>query len=217
MQILRNKFHVFDPLWHVQVVLAGVIILQLLLPNDLTRLPHLLLPGLELLCLAVLQIVTPRKAMYESRSRRITVLALIIIVLLANVSSLQLLLTALFTVSKNNAPHLLLAAVNIYIVNIVVFGLLYWEMDNGGPGVRRGTDIENRDFLFPQQNMGQAFKHTWYPTFFDYLYVSSTNGTAFSPTDTMPLSRRAKFLMSVQAVVSLLIVVLVAARAINVL
>ncbi len=217
MQLFRNKHHEFDPLWHVQLVLLGVVILQLLLPSSLSLLPKPVLPALEFLCLIVLQIVTPRAATFESRARRLIVLLLIGLVLLANVSSLELVLHALFSADKNNASRLLLSAANIYITNIVMFALFYWEIDNGGPGNRRKNELEERDFLFPQQNLGYSLKRQWYPTFFDYLYVSVTNGTAFSPTDTMPLSRRAKFLMGLQAAVSLLVVVLIAARAINVL
>jgi uncharacterized membrane protein len=215
MQLFRDKHHVVDPLWHVQLVLLGVIVLQLALPVDLTLLPKYVLPTLELLCMIVLQIVTPKTAVYESRLRRGVMLALIGIVLLANLSSLELVLQALFSANKTDAPHLLLFALDIYITNIVVFAMFYWEMDNGGPGARRANDTETRDFLFPQQNM--AAKRTWYPTFFDYLYVSLTNGTAFSPTDTMPLTRRAKFLMGLQAVMSLVVAIVVVARAINTL
>ena len=215
MTLFRDKHHNFDPLWHVQIVLLAVIALQILLPTDLILLPKFVLPALELLCMIMMQIVTPKKAVFESPARRAVVLILIAVVLLANVSSLELVLNALFSTDKNNAPHLLLASVDIYITNIVMFALFFWEMDNGGPGRRRRAEAETRDFLFPQQASSPS--HRWNPTFFDYLYVSVTNGTAFSPTDTMPLTRRAKFLMSIEALVSLLIVVLVTARAVNVL
>ncbi|HSX15795.1 MAG TPA: hypothetical protein VLF40_03320 [Candidatus Saccharimonadales bacterium] len=215
MQLFRDRHHAVDPLWHVQLVLLGVIILQLALPDNLILLPRYVLPALELICIATLQLVTPKRAVFESPLRRLVILTLIAAVLVANVSSLQLVLHALFTAGKNDAPHLLLASANIYITNIVMFALFFWEMDNGGPGLRRRDAADTRDFLFPQQASGA--RHSWYPTFFDYLYVSVTNGTAFSPTDTLPLSRRAKFLMSIEALVSLLIVVLVTARAVNVL
>ena len=217
MQLFRDKHHEVDPLWHVQLILLGAVVLQLLLPTDLTWFPKYILPGLELLCMVVLQVVTPKTAVFESSLRRAVVLALIIVVLAANVSSLELVLQAIFSASKSDAPHLLLAAVDIYVTNVVMFALFYWEMDNGGPGARRKDEAETRDFLFPQQSMDLPRRHKWYPTFFDYLYVSITNATAFSPTDTMPLSRRAKSLMGLQALVSLLIVVLIAARAINTL
>jgi len=217
MKLFVDKRHEVDPLWHVQLVLLGVIILQSLLPDSLVFFPRYVLPALELVCMLALWAVTPKKAVFESPVRRIVILTLIGVVLVANVSSLELVLHALFTAGKNDAPHLLLASADIYITNIVMFALFFWEMDNGGPGARRRASIEERDFLFPQQNLSYGLKPAWFPTFFDYLYVSVTNGTAFSPTDTMPLTRRAKFLMSAQALVSLLIVVLVTARAVNVL
>ena len=211
--MLRNKHHDRDPLWHVQLVLVGVIILQLLLPARLIALPQFLLPVLELLCLIVLQIVTPKKAVFESNLRRLFVLALIALVAVANATSLQLLLEALFTAGKSDAPELLSSAVGIYVTNVVVFALLYWEMDGGGPGARRANKHDENDFLFPQQQANIR----WYPTFTDYLYVSTTNATAFSPTDTLPLSRRAKMIMALQAFLSLLVVAVIAARAINIL
>jgi len=211
--MLRNKHHDRDPLWHVQLVLIGVIVLQLLLPARLIALPKFLLPMLELLSLIVLQVVTPKKAVFESNVRRLFVLALIALVAVANATSLQLLLEALFTAGKSDAPELLSSAVGIYVTNIVVFALLYWEMDGGGPGTRRANKHDENDFLFPQQQADIR----WYPTFTDYLYVSTTNATAFSPTDTLPLSRRAKMIMALQAFLSLLVVAVIAARAINIL
>ena len=213
MPVLRNKHHKRDPLWHVQLVLVGVIVLQLLLPARLIALPKLLLPVLEVACLVVLQFVTPSKPVFESGLRRIFAFALIALVAIANATSLQLLLQALFTAGKADAPELLSSAVAIYATNVVVFALLYWEMDGGGPGIRRANKDDENDFLFPQQQAGV----TWFPTFTDYLYVSTTNATAFSPTDTLPLSRRAKMIMALQAFLSLLVVAIIAARAINIL
>jgi hypothetical protein len=116
----------------------------------------------------------------------------------------------------SNGRELLLAAVNIYLTNVIIFGVFYWELDGGGPGHRRSLSHRERDFLFPQMltpELGQG----WHPTVLDYLYVSATNATAFSPTDTMPLTRRAKALMLVQALASLAALALVAARAVNIL
>lgn len=217
MNFFRNKHHEHDPLWHVQLILLGVIVLQLLLPARLNLLPKLVLPILELICLVVLQFVTPKAPMYSSRIRHLVAVALIVVVTIANASSLELLIRALVHATKTEAPSLLISAVSIYVTNIVVFGLLYWEMDGGGPGVRRSNDTNSRDFLFPQQNISYQQKVIWHPTFIDYLYVSITNATAFSPTDTMPLSRRSKMIMGGQAFLSLLVIALVAARAINIL
>jgi hypothetical protein len=214
MAILANKHHRVDPLWHVQVVLLGVITLQLLLPNELIALPKFILPALEFLCVVALQIVTPKKPVFTSTRRRLVVIALILFVAVANITSLELLVDAMLVATHVQASHLLLSALSIYVTNIAVFGLLYWEMDDGGPGLRRKAEADEQDFLFPQQTFRDKL---WYPTFLDYMYVSTTNATAFSPTDTLPLSRRAKMLMAVQALLSILVVVLVTARAINIL
>lgn len=217
MQLLRNKHHPVDPVWHVHLVLFVAIIIQLLLPNRLTAFPRFLIPGLIALSMVGLQLFTPKVAVFASRLRRFVVLTLIVCVAAANISSLQLLLRAMLHATHVDAPELLLSAAGIYLTNIIVFGLLYWEMDAGGPGRRRKADLREHDFVFPQQTFSSELRHPWNATFFDYLYVSTTNATAFSPTDTLPLSRRAKFIMGVQALVSLIAVVLIAARAINIL
>jgi hypothetical protein len=117
----------------------------------------------------------------------------------------------------SDGRRLILTAVNIYLTNIIIFGLWYWELDGGGPGARAKIAKHEHDFLFPQ-DQNEDYRHPkWLPTFVDYLYVSSTNGMAFSPTDTLPLSRRAKLLMLAQATLSLVTVALVAARAVNIL
>ncbi len=217
MNYLKNKMHETDPLWHVQLALAIAVLIQLLLPSDLIAFPHYLIPGLIIICMIGLQILTPKAAVYTSPPRRFFVLLLIASIAIASVSSLKLLLEAMLSASSEQAPHLLLAAAGIYLTNVIAFALMYWEMDNGGPGKRRKPEVDGRDFLFPQQDLGYKLSHKWEPTFIDYLYVSVTNATAFSPTDTMPLSRRAKSIMGLQAFASLIIVVLIAARAINIL
>jgi hypothetical protein len=107
--------------------------------------------------------------------------------------------------------------VQIWLTNVIVFGLWYWDLDRGGPIERRRIHHRQPDFLFPQMVTPGAAPEPWCPHFVDYLYVSFTNATAFSPTDTMPLTAWAKLLMMVQSLASLLTVVLVAARAVNIL
>jgi uncharacterized membrane protein len=164
-----------------------------------------------------LQFSTPKAPTFRSPARHLLAITLLVLVALANFTSLQLLLRSLLHATSADAPTLLLSGIGIYVTNIVIFGLLYWEMDGGGPGTRRTNNPSDRDFLFPQQNLGDTFDKKWHPTFIDYFYVSLTNATAFSPTDTLPLSRRAKMIMSAQALSSLIVVVLIAARAINIL
>ncbi|MBX9793989.1 MAG: hypothetical protein K2Y02_06835 [Burkholderiaceae bacterium] len=112
---------------------------------------------------------------------------------------------------------LLLDALNIWFTNIVVFALWFWNLDRGGPARAGLGDDQRPDFLFPQMLGSGDEDPAWRPGFIDYFYVSFTNATAFSPTDTMPLSPQSKLLMAVEATVSLLTVGLVAARAVNIL
>ena len=113
-----------------------------------------------------------------------------------------------------NFGELLLTGFAIYTTNMIVFGLIFWEVEDGGPVARlRAHDRHARDFRFPQDDDSSG----WRPQFWDYLYVSLTNSIAFSPTDTMPLSLRAKALMGLASFVAAVTVLLVAARAVNVL
>ena len=215
---LRNKHYATEPVWHVQTAMLFAIALQLLLPDQYVVFSRYGLIAIEFLLLVALSFTTPKQPIFKSISRRINVFFLISLTSLANGY-------ALFEVSRNllasghinNGKTLILAAVNIYLTNIIIFGLWYWEMDGGGPGERRQTLSHAKDFLFAQ-DQNEEYRHPgWQPTFIDYLYLSSTNGMAFSPTDTLPLSRRAKILMLGQATISLVAVALVAARAVNIL
>jgi uncharacterized membrane protein len=115
------------------------------------------------------------------------------------------------------AAELLRAAVHMWVVNVLLFGLWYWQLDGGGPLNRPTCASHERDFLFPQHSEPELAGSGWRPQFLDYLYVSFTNAAAFSPTDTMPLSRWAKMLMLLQSAISLTLAVMVVARAVNIL
>jgi len=215
---LGNKNREHEPIWHVQATMLAAIVLQLLLPDRYVFGSRYLLVGIEALLLIAMSFTTPKERIFQSISRRINVFSLIVLTGVANGYSLVEVARQLLQNGQvNNGRELILTAVNIYLTNIIIFGLWYWEMDAGGPGQRACAAKHEQDFLFPQ-NQNEDFKHPlWRPTFIDYLYVSSTNGMAFSPTDTMPLSRRAKILMLIQATISLVAVALVAARAVNIL
>jgi hypothetical protein len=150
-------------------------------------------------------------------SRRILTLTMIAILTLANAASIYLLVHVLVNGGKVVASPLLRAAVHLWCVNVLVFALWFWQLDGGGPVKRLKTAISERDFYFPQQTDPALFGTQWQPTFIDYLYVSYTNSSAFSPTDTMPLSRWAKVLMLVQSAISLALGLMVVARAVNIL
>ena len=165
-----------------------------------------------------LVVTTPKTPIFKSIARRLNAVTLISLVGIANLITLQRLAHFLLLGGHiTNGRELLVASVNIYITNIIIFGMLYWEIDGGGPGKRVNQLPEERDFMYPQMSSPEASVKNWHPAFMDYLYVSITNATAFSPTDTMPMSHRAKLLMGLQATASLITVALIAARAVNIL
>lgn len=209
-----------EPVWHVQLAVACAIGLQLALADKVTVGPRYVIAGLEVFLLLVLAVTTHDSLLHRSgRLRRTAGLILTGLISLANITSLILVISHLLTnPSDADGRGLIYSALAIFITNIIMFGLWYWQLDGGGPG-GRGTHTPPVDFLFPQKTADVTITEqpNWQPTFFDYLYVSITNATAFSPTDSMPLTHRAKFLMSLQGLTSLLTIALVAARAINIL
>ena len=172
--------------------------------------------GLEALLLLSLVITTPRDPREESRAHRRLQAALISLLAVANgVAVVQL---ARFLVLGGNADgrSLILSGLVVWMTNIVLFGLIFWELDRGGPRARARSEGQKSDFQFPQMT-DEGLSRGWHPEFFDYLYVSFTNSTSLSPADTMPLSRRVKGLMAVQALASFLLLALVVSRAVSIL
>jgi len=197
---------------------AATIVLYVTLPDRFVLGPKWVLPALEASLLVPLSLTAPHRRVDESRQRRLAALALIALVNIANVASLALLVHSIVRGSRFSGHDLIYSAIQIWLTNAVVFGLWYWELDGGGPAVRLSAERRRPDFLFPQMTNPEASGVPgWKPMFFDYLYVSFTNATAFSPTDTMPLTLWAKGLMLAQSLASLITVALVAARAVNIL
>lgn len=203
--------------WPATAAVILALGLQAALPGRLTIGPWWVVPALEAALVVPLMIVNPSRLSRESRDARVLSLALIGLVNGANIASLALLVHLLVNGAKANGKQLILAAVGIWLTQVLVFALWYWETDRGGPVARTTADHPPPDLLFPQMENPAVQRHPWYPTFVDYLYVSLTNSTAFSPTDTMPLSARAKALMGIQSLVSLTTIAVVGARAVNIL
>ncbi len=199
----RKDINAKEPRWHIILAIFIAIGLGLILSDKLTFNLKYVVAGLEFL-LIILLIVVPFKPV----AKRLFAILLLALISAFNLISLVVVISALFGGLHIDGRELLISSVAIYLTNIIVFGLWYWELDN--------TRLSTADFLFAQQT-NQKVDPGWKPTFFDYLYISITNATAFSPTDTMPLTHRAKLLMSVQSIVSLVTVALVVARAVNIL
>jgi hypothetical protein len=203
--------------WPAALAVAAAIALQLLVPAEVAPDARFVLPALELALLVGLVVVNPFRVDRESTVLRVGGLALTGLVALANGWSVVLLVDHLLTGRAGSPGELLGTGGAIWLTNVIVFGLVYWELDRGGPAARAAAVDDRPDFLFPQMQAPEIAGRDWEPGFVDYAYLSFTNATAFSPTDVLPLSRWAKLTMAVQAGVSLVVVVLVVARAINAL
>jgi uncharacterized membrane protein len=204
--------------WPALLAVAVVIVLQARLPEQMTVGSRWLLPGLEALLLVVLLVANPLRMDRESTVLRILGIALAAMVGLATAWSVMSLVLGLVGGRfGDDAPALLSTGGSILLTNVITFALLFWEFDRGGPAARAAGRAEHPDFLFAQMQVPDMADPEWEPTFVDYLYLAFTNSTAFSPTDTLPLSRWAKMTMLFESIVSLVTVVLVVARAVNVL
>lgn len=192
---------------------------QLLLAPQFTVLrPRWLVPGLEVALLTSLTAINPVRLTRETMIGRWLSLLLVALISADNGASAVLLDSKLIEGTAGGAAGPLLASgAAIYLTNIIVFGIWYWELDRGGPYARAGARKRYPDFLFPQMTQQHLAPKSWRPQFSDYLYVSFTNATAFSPTDTMPLTRWAKHLMTLQSGIALSTTALVIARAVNIL
>jgi uncharacterized membrane protein len=205
--------------WQAALATVVAVALQYPLSGRLVLVhPVWLLPTAQILLLLGLVVVNPRRINRESRVIRLLSLTLAALLSLANAYSLvRLAIDLVQGTEGNNAGPLLVTGGIIWLTNVVVFGLWYWEFDRGGPVARAHADRMYPDFQFVQMASPQLAPPDWEPAFGDYLYLSFTNATAFSPTDTMPLSRWAKMGMTLQAAVSIVTVALVVARAVNIL
>ena len=152
--------------------------------------------------------------------RREIVIALLGLVWVFNVLGVAVLVISLVSHSAIHitGQQLLLSGGVVWFTNVIAFGLAFWELDSGGPVARALASATRKpDFQFPQDENPELAREGWAPRLWDYFYVSLTNAMAFSPTDAMPLTRLAKSLMAAESTLSAITVLLVAARAVNIL
>jgi hypothetical protein len=218
-----------EPRFPAVVAVLVAMALYALLPETLLVLPRLLIPALGVLLLIAVTVINPRRLTRQTRFSRVASLALVALIGLANTVSLVMLLRELLASQVQDGRALLVAALQVWLTNVIVFGLAYWELDRGGPVTRTQKPREQippADFRFSQDEnhdtvsevaVGSSKTSGWVPALHDYLYVSLTNSTAFSPTDTMPLTGRAKLLMGVEATSALVVSVLVISRGVGIL
>jgi len=201
------------PRWPAAVALLTVGVLYAVLSEGLSLGPRAFVPALVAVLLVPLMTAHLRGS--HRLARRIS-FGVIGFVTIAVVVSAFLLVSSALRVGTS-APALLRDAALLWIINVVTFSVWYWETDGGGPARRRREGHRSEDFLFPQMNLGGGVARGWSPGFLDYLFLAFNTSTAFSPTDTAVLSRRAKVLMMMQALLSLVILAVLVSRAINAL
>lgn len=203
------------------VVLAAVfaIVVPFFMPSDFVNRGRTIVAALEAALLVAMLLMDPGRIDRRSRAVRNVRIALIVVLVAGSATSSIRLVSAILGESggTDSATELLWAGGLIWLYLVVAFGFLYWELDSGGPGERAHAVRRHPDLLFPQQMNPELAPPGWRPVFVDYLYVGFTAAIAFSPTDAMPLARWAKAAMAIEATVSIVIVGLVVARAVNIL
>lgn len=214
-----------EPRWHAALAVAVALVLYVTLPPKVIVGPVWVLPAIVLLILVPLLVIAPHRHR-EAAWQRWASIAQIAILGGFNIGTIVLLFV--WQLSEHHhkqfsGEQLLVAAAQIWLTNVIVYALWFWELDGRGPDVRVHCDfqheIRHADFLFPQMALQPETRDrlNWKPKFFDYVFLSFTNATAFSPTDTFPLTRAAKMLMMAEAIKSLVTIALIAGRAINIL
>jgi hypothetical protein len=202
----------------VAIAIGVAVVLQLAIPDKYGLQPRWVVPTLEVVLLVVLTAINPIRLTRSTRVGRYASYTAVAAITIDNAVSAGLLdHDILSSRASGDALGLLGSGAAIYLTNIIAFGVWYWELDRGGPFARAEARRPYPDFLFPQMSSPELAPPNWRPQFLDYLYVSFTNVMAFSPTDTMPLSRWAKGLMGLQSAIALSTVALVIARAVNVI
>jgi uncharacterized membrane protein len=204
--------------WPAALAVGAMVAIQLMLPDRLTLGPRWLLPVIEVVVAVVLVAADPRRIRRDTPSLRLVALALIALASLGNAWAVAMLVRDILSGhDTGSAAHLVAVGGAIYVLNVLSFAVWFWELDRGGPARRARGEDPYPDFLFPPMTSPDLAPKDWEPYFVDYLYVAFTNATAFSPTDTLPLSRWAKSAMALESAIALLIAILLIAKAVNAL
>jgi hypothetical protein len=217
----NNAHRGVEPRWPVAVVIAGFIAitvtLRVLEPERESLGPHWLVPGIEIAMLGALIAADPARVVERRRWLRRLSLTLVMALVVVALLSTAVLITDLVSGAKvtESASSLLASGALIWLGNSLAFSLLYWLLDSGGPIARYRQERRFPDFAFSQQLSPELAPPGWRPFYIDYLVLGLTTSTAFSPTDVMPMASWAKLTMTLQSLISLTVIALVIARAVN--
>lgn len=212
-----------EPRWHAALAVVGALALYVTLPPKIVVGPLWLLPLLVFATLGPLLVLKPKRHAEAPWQRGLSILSIALLNVF-NVMNIALLCVWQFSEHHRrpiSGEVLLLAAVEIWCTNVIVYALWFWEFDGNGPDARLHTpldrELQRTDFLFPQMSLEPDLRArlNWKPRFLDYLYIAFTNATAFSPADTFPLTHRAKILMMGESLASLVTIAVIAGRAVG--
>jgi hypothetical protein len=214
-----------EPRWHAALAVIAALALYVTLPPKVIVGQVWLLPALVLVILIPLMVIAPRRHK-EAAWQRAASIATIALLGIFNVATIALLFVWQFSQHHRkpiSGQELLVAALQIWLTNVLVYALWFWEVDGNGPDARTHVTLDQQprrsDFLFVQMTFDRDVQErlNWRPRFLDYLFLSFTNATAFSPADTFPLTHRAKALMMAEAIKSLVTIAIIASRAVSLL
>ena len=201
--------------WPVVITTLVAFAIYLLLPTKVQFLPSWVLPVVGIVAIVPLLFMNPHRLNRETTWSK--VLSILFAIGLLAVNQVYVVrIVSLLVDGRVEGPVVLLTVLAVWVTNAIAYAIVFWEMDSGGPVVRwvdPDRAAARQDFLFPQQTR----QDPWRPEFFDYVFFSLSTMMAFSPTDVMPLSRRAKALMALESLTGFVLLALVISRAVNIL
>ncbi len=208
-----------EPRWPVILTVIAVVCLLAVLPGRVRLLPIWLSYIVAIVVSAPMAAATLTAAKARwLRIERVITLLFFVVAGVGTLMGLGYLIHAMVRRSEEiSGLQLLTSSIAFWVINVLIFSLLYWQIDRGGPEDRLQNAGTNPDWLFPQAGAHEDVPREWRPMFVDYLFLGFTTATAFSPTDALPLTSRAKMLMMCESTISLVTIVIVASRAINIL
>ena len=218
--LTRHEAHHFEPRWPVVLAIVALVALLSALPERIRLLPiwYTYIVGVVVLTPIAAVGLTAAKPRWLRIERTVTLIFFVVSGGLTLVNLGNLVEAMMYRSAEVGGLQLLASSVAVWVSNALIFSLLYWQIDRGGPEARISDTRERPDWLFPQEGAPAAdVPRNWEPAFIDYLYLGYSTATAFSTTDAMPLTPRAKLLMMLESAISLVTVIVVAARAINIL
>jgi hypothetical protein len=208
-----------EPRWAPALAILAVLALLAVLPHHVQLLPRWVSYLVVLAVLLPMMVVTLANAnrFWLLVERRVIMLFAIAYIVNTTAELADMIGIITLHPPETRQISLLSSSLAIWVTNVLTFSLVYWQIDGGGPSARATRTGAKPDWLFPQATVAEAALQDWRPLFLDYLFLGYNTATAFSPTDVAPLTIRAKMLMMLESTISLLTLVIVAARAVNVL